>query len=236
MELLQLHNNTLKSAFLKAVIKRASHNFIVSEYTLQLLVKTGTLKEYSYAPPKIDLSQYKKSSVIHENHSLNVLSVGRFVRHKGHTILIDSVSTLPHSIDLNLTIAGDGPLYNSLLTHSADLIISNKVSIIRNPSREELIMLYHKADIFVFPSLNLPDAIEGFGIVLLEAMAFNIPIIASRAGGIPEVVTPECAILVPPGDVTALSDAIKELYYKPNYRKQLSEKAFERVKNHFSWE
>jgi glycosyltransferase involved in cell wall biosynthesis len=96
-------------------------------------------------------------------------------------------------------------------------------------------MLYHKADIFVFPSLNLPDAIEGFGIVLLEAMAFNIPIIASHAGGIPEVVTSECAILVPPGNVTALGDAIKELYYKPYYRKQLSEKAFERVRDHFSW-
>jgi phosphatidylinositol alpha-1,6-mannosyltransferase len=235
MELLQLQNNTIKSAFLKAVIKRASHHFIVSEFTLQLLTRTGTLKKYSYAPPKIDLTQYEKSSIIHDIQPLNILAVGRFVRHKGHAVLIDTVSTLPQSIDWKLTIAGDGPLYNSLLTHCIDLSISTKVSIKRNPSREELIMLYHKADIFVFPSLNLPDAIEGFGIVLLEAMAFNIPIIASHAGGIPEVVTSECAILVPPGNVTALGDAIKELYYKPYYRKQLSEKAFERVRDHFSW-
>jgi phosphatidylinositol alpha-1,6-mannosyltransferase len=234
-ELLQLQHHSLKSFVLKAIVRKASDRIVISQFTQSLLKKAGINGPYTLIPPKIMLPAFARKQQPPNKDHFNILSVGRFVKHKGHSVLLDAASRLTHSLPWKLTIAGDGPLYQTLFQTSTQDQFSNRVKIVKNPPRAEVIKLYLDADLFIFPSLELSDSVEGFGIVLLEAMAYGIPIIASQTGGIIDVVNDDCAILVPPGDSTALKKAIISLYEQPQLRCQLSQKAFERVKTNFSW-
>jgi glycosyltransferase involved in cell wall biosynthesis len=90
--------------------------------------------------------------------------------------------------------------------------------------------LYRRADVFVMPSLY-----ETFCISCLEAMAFGLPVVATRAGGLPEVVEDGVTgMLVPPGDPRALADAIESLWRNPDLRRKMGEAGRERVLAHFT--
>jgi glycosyltransferase involved in cell wall biosynthesis len=69
---------------------------------------------------------------------------------------------------------------------------------------------YRKADAFVLPSFH-----EGYGMVFAEAMAYGLPLIATAAGAIPETVSLEAALLVPPGDSAALARALRRVIAEP---------------------
>ncbi|HOW28489.1 MAG TPA: glycosyltransferase family 4 protein [Elusimicrobiota bacterium] len=84
-------------------------------------------------------------------------------------------------------------------------------------------------DIFVLPSLW-----EGFGISLLEAMSSSLPVVATRVGGIPEVVADgETGLLVPPGNVQALGEAVSSLLSDPVRAQDMGKKGLARVRGHF---
>ena len=92
-------------------------------------------------------------------------------------------------------------------------------------SPESLAALYQRATVFVMPSFY-----ETFGISCLEAMAFRIPVVATRAGALPEVVeNEEVGLIVAPGDRTALSQAILRLLKDPNTRRRMGANGRERV-------
>jgi glycosyltransferase involved in cell wall biosynthesis len=73
-------------------------------------------------------------------------------------------------------------------------------------------------DVFALPSLE-----EGLSTALLAAMASGLPVVASDTGGIPEAVSPECAILVPPGNAGSLAGAIERLLADPDLRRRMGE-------------
>jgi len=80
----------------------------------------------------------------------------------------------------------------------------------------ELALFYKHADVFILSSI-----FEGFGIVLLEAMSFGLPIVATKVGAIPELVQDGVqGVLVPPGDSVALARALKELISRPQLRER----------------
>jgi len=100
-------------------------------------------------------------------------------------------------------------------------------------SREELAQRYRQADLFVFPSLWN----ELFGIPTAEANASGVPVITSRIAGLPEVVEDEkTGLLVPPGDPTALADAIIRLLEDEELRRSMGQAGRERVLQHFTWD
>jgi phosphatidylinositol alpha-1,6-mannosyltransferase len=234
-ELLQLQHHSLKSFFLKSIIRKSSDRIVISQFTQSLLKKANINGPYTLQPPKIVLPESDRKQPHRDKDHFNILSIGRFVKHKGHSVLLEAASSLTHSIPWKLIIAGDGPLYQTLFETSAQDQFFNRVSIIKFPSRTEIIKLYQDADLFIFPSLELSDSVEGFGIVLLEAMAYGIPVIASETGGIIDVVNDECALLVSPGDPEALKKAIISLYEQPQLRCQFTQNAIKRVKTRFSW-
>jgi len=77
---------------------------------------------------------------------------------------------------------------------------------------------------------------EGYGMVYAEAMAHGLPIIATTAGAIPDTVPKEAGLLVPPGDIPALTSALKALMQDPSYRATLSSGALKAAGHQPTWE
>ena len=99
--------------------------------------------------------------------------------------------------------------------------------------QQQLVNFYREADVFVFPSMwNEP-----FGMPIIEAMATGVPVVATRGGGIPElIIDGETGLLVERGDAKALADAIIRLLSDEELRKSMGKAARKRAIELFSWE
>lgn len=127
---------------------------------------------------------------------------------KGIDILLTAFSELNrnHKIDAELIIVGDGPLKNRLQRQCHELGIDGRVTFTGYVQKKDLLPYFHQADAFVLPSL-----FESFGIVLLEAMACGLPIVATKSGGPEEIIGSHCGLLTEPGNTEALGVAMKKL-------------------------
>jgi glycosyltransferase involved in cell wall biosynthesis len=137
-----------------------------------------------------------------------VLSVGRLSREKAHIDLLEAFKRLSESnpeISSKLIIVGDGPERARLETAAKSLGCKERVIFAGHVS--DVRTFYVTADVFVLPSHS-----EGSPNVLLEAMAANLPIVATAVGGVPEMVeNNESALLVPPNDPPSIAGAIARL-------------------------
>jgi glycosyltransferase involved in cell wall biosynthesis len=162
---------------------------------------------------------------------LIVLSAGRLSPEKGHDYLIDAVSTIVSTspqLKIKVLIAGSGPSEKKLKKQVSDKGLNQRVKLIGHCS--DLDGLFSIADLFVLPSLS-----EGSPNVLLESMAARVPIVATKVGGVPELVKDgESAILVPPADSESLKNAIIELLMNRSRAIQLAMVAFEKARLVFS--
>jgi glycosyltransferase involved in cell wall biosynthesis len=165
-----------------------------------------------------------------------ILCVGRLVCHKGHDVLLEAVSQLPRDRQWYLVIAGNGPLLSSLTRKCIDLGIADRVTFKTGLLDKELEQEYQRASIFVLPTVPV-NGTEGFGIVLLEAMAHRLPIIASNIGGVAEVLDKgSCGVLVEPGDAKRLCDAIRRVADDASLREALTSSALERLRKNYVWQ
>ena len=159
-----------------------------------------------------------------------VLSAGRLAPVKGHADLIRALAPLLNrDSDMELHIAGEGPERSSLEALAVRLGCSQRVRFLGQ--REDLPDLLAKADAFVLPSLS-----EGFGLAVVEAMAMGVPVIATKVGGVPEVV-PSWAHewLVPPGDDTPIRETVQRLRsLAPENRDDLGVRLSEHATQQFS--
>lgn len=184
-------------------------------------------------PLAVDPSQYSSTSERDSSKLIRILFVGPHEPRKGLANLIEAMARLRRA-DANaaLTTVGRGPMMKELKELAVRLGISDSVDFMGyvHPDSGQLPLIYREADIFAFPS-----SLEGFGLVLLEAMASGLPIVASDASAIPEVVG-DSGILVPPGDVDALANALESLISNPSLRKELGERGRRRVESRYSWQ
>jgi glycosyltransferase involved in cell wall biosynthesis len=143
-----------------------------------------------------------------------VLYAGRLSAEKGVLELLDAAA------GLNMVVAGDGPL-------------RERIPFARGfVPHDELQQLYARAAVVACPSRR-----EGFGVACLEAMAHGRPVVATRVGGLLDlVVDGETGIVVPPRDPAALRSALKRLLADPDLRRKLGSAGRERARTHFSWE
>jgi colanic acid/amylovoran biosynthesis glycosyltransferase len=147
-----------------------------------------------------------------------LLFVGRLDRIKGLGPLLEAVADL-HRQDrpLTLMLVGDGPDRQWAEQRAADLGIGTAVEFLGYRSPGEIADLLAAADIFVLPSFA-----EGVPVVLMEAMAAHLPVVTTSVGGITELVEHgRSGLVVPPGDVDRLVDAIAELADDPARRVEL---------------
>lgn len=137
-------------------------------------------------------------------------TVGRLERPKGHVYLIRAFERIVKTNErARLVLVGDGSLAKPLQEEAARLGLAERV--VFAGSRRDVPYLLRALDVFVFPSLW-----EGQGLALVEAMASGLPVVASRVGGVSEVVSDgSSGQLVPPGSPEALAEAMLAVMANP---------------------
>jgi colanic acid/amylovoran biosynthesis glycosyltransferase len=139
---------------------------------------------------------------------LRILTVGRAEPVKGHAVLLDAVALLAErGIDARVSVVGDGSLLPGLRRRAAELGIDGRVQFPGSVGQDRIRDHYAGADVFCLPSFA-----EGVPVVLMEAMAMELPVVASRVMGIPELVEHGVSgLLVPPARPDLLADALERL-------------------------
>jgi glycosyltransferase involved in cell wall biosynthesis len=196
-------------------VHRAARVLVTSRYSGEKACEFYGLSKFpEIVPELIDLPEWRRLLELHPSTSsgFTVFFAGRFYRRKRVDVLLRAAAVLRGRIPrLSVQIAGDGPCAPMLHELSRDLKLDGTVEWLGDVSRSQLLAAYNRSDIFCLPSVQ-----EGFGIVLLEAMAAGKPVVAARAGAIPEV-APH-GTLVEPDSPEALAAGIEALYRSPQSR------------------
>lgn len=172
------------------------------------------------AAPGVDLSRFLESP---PPASHLVLSVGRLVWEKGHQDLLRALAWLRRDGgDVRALIVGAGPEEDRLHAHAHDLGLDDAVEWRSAVPYDEMPAVFAQASCFVLASLPSRFWEEQFGMVLAEAAAAGLPIVAAASGAIPEVLR-GAGTLFPPGDWQALAQALHELTSVPPRRERPAE-------------
>lgn len=154
----------------------------------------------------------------------SLLSVGHLIERKGHHLVIEAIASLPE--DIELRIAGDGPMEAHLRQMAIDLGVADRVSFLGRLDRPALIEAYNAADI-----LMLASSREGMANVLLESMSCGTPVVATDVWGAPEVVNEKSGELVATRDPEVLASGAIRLLQRNVSREEVRLHA-----ENFSWE
>ncbi len=150
---------------------------------------------------------------------VRLLAVGRLVPVKGTRYAIEMLALLKNRHPgLRLCVVGDGPLRRELEDLALNLGVQDRIEFCGALLADEVRKKYTEAHIFVMPGIVAADGTrEGQGVVIAEAQACGLPVVASRVGGIPYAVDEgRSAILVPPGNAEALASAVESLLADPD--------------------
>ncbi|HRH60423.1 MAG TPA: glycosyltransferase family 4 protein, partial [Chitinophagaceae bacterium] len=183
--------------------------------------------------PAVNLHFFKRNQPYEESNKIQILSVGRLVFQKGFNIGVQAVSLLQQRFQkFNWVIAGDGPDEEELLYYVHSLGLQKYISLAGKKTVNEIIEMYHQSDIVFVPSVS-----EGIPNVLLEAMAMELPIVASNCGGIEEAVTNGVDGLIADNyDYKGLATKMYELCISFEKRKELGRQARKKIEAAFSTE
>jgi glycosyltransferase involved in cell wall biosynthesis len=202
--------------------------FITPSLTLlKLMEKAGLPREklaHIHNPINPAFCDHPPASQVDDGY---FIYVGRLSREKGLHYLLQAME---RSTDISLKIAGDGPQEDELKTLVAQLHLKN-VDFLGFLPTEKIVPLVQKARATVLPC----HWFETFGLSLVEGLMLGRTAIASNIGAIPEVLDHgNCGILVPPGDIPALTAALEDLHARPEKAWELGEKGRLRVQQLYS--
>lgn len=173
-----------------------------------------------------------RRSFVADNEKM-VFFVGRLVQEKGVSILMDAIPKILHYYnDVKFVIGGKGPQLDYLKGKAEYMGISNKVYFTGYVSDENLLKLYKCADISVFPSTYEP-----FGIVALEGMIAEAPVVVSDVGGMGEIINHgHDGMKAYVGNANSLADSILALLYDKNLADKCVKNAIQKVKTTYTWD
>lgn len=164
---------------------------------------------------------------------VKLLCVGSVIQRKGHVHLIEALAVL-RDLDWHLDCVGkidfEPDLFNKLNCRVSDYGLSGKVQFHGSVHQEELEKFYSTSHFFVLPSLY-----EGYGMVYAEAISRGLPVIGTTAGAIPDTVPDGCGILVEPGNVDDLTDALRTMISEPHLRATYRQSAITAAENYPTW-
>ena len=161
-----------------------------------------------------------------------LLSVGRLEENKGFHVMLEALATLGDGRpSWRWVLVGDGPWRQELARTAAGSGVGSRIMMRGREDEPTLHAWYEAAQAFVHPTLY-----EGSSLVTLEAMTHGLPVVASRAGGLPDKVRPgENGWLVRPGDALELAQALRELFAAGDRLPSLGARSRQIVTTEFGW-
>jgi glycosyltransferase involved in cell wall biosynthesis len=223
------------SPSLKKTIKNANHIWCMNTSVPSVLKLNS--EAFSVFPSIASEDFYTPKTDVNKN--FNVISVGRFVPLKGFDLTLYSFIDFINSLSISerklckLTLVGSGPekeLYKKIIS---DGKVEAYVEIIEWIDRVELMKLYGKSSVFLFPSH------EGAGMVVAEALSFGLPVICLENEGPGQYITSECGFAVSQLEysktISALKESLQQLHSNKVLTHQMGVKAREKYLERFTW-
>ena len=206
-----------------------------SNQMLGKLREYGTKTEARVIPTGLKLNQYKMKgeSSFRQNHGISkddqvLLYVGRVAHEKNIPFLMDVfVEVFEQNNNAKLVIAGEGPAQKALKNRAKVLDMDENIIFVGYLDREtELIDCYHSADVFVFSSET-----ETQGLVLLEAMACNLPVVSVASMGSKDVLIDKQGCLIANLEINEFSEKVIKLLTEPEYASRIAKAGIAYVGN-----
>ncbi len=202
----------------------------------------GQLLQANVNPQKITLKYFGVPEIkIERNYlkeSLTVLFLGRLVEYKGPDLVIEAFfKACDKGFKGKLLIAGEGPMKPFCELMVSRSVYKSQVEFLGKVSREEAASLFMEADIYTMHNCKgaLTNEVEAFGVSIIEAMSYQLPVITGATGGVCEIITNgEDGILVTSGDTGSHADSFMKLYHNRDFAKLLGQNAAKTIANKFS--
>ncbi len=232
---------------LNIIMKKSKGNFALTNGLRNIARGYGFSQKIKTMPLGVDMSVFhptitgskKIKKKLCPNGELLILSVGRLVEKKGHRYLLDAYARTLHSFTKSrLVIVGGGPLLEDLKKQAISLQITDRVVFAEEIDHSQLPAYYDAADLFVLPSIiDSSGDRETQGVVFVEAMASKTPVIGTRSGGIPDVISsPQVGLLSREKDAKGLAEHMLALLTDRKKRENLARNAYAHAKKHFVWD
>ena len=170
---------------------------------------------------------------------LRVLLGARFDEQKGHCYALEAVARLKAAgVDVSLDCAGHGPLEATIKKYAGALDVLDRVRFSGWLDHQELLTQLgdRRWDVALLPSIEICEDREGIPVFLIEAMAAGVPVVATKTGGIPELLESGAGMLIPQRDASAIAEALAKLAADNDLRRQLADAGFRRVRDQFTIE
>jgi len=194
--------------------------------------------EIRVIPSGVDINRFEQSRVIHEKNKKEkiLLWTGRIEEKKGIDYLLKAMKYVvekhPSAV---LKIVGDGTKKEDFINLAAGLGLKGNVIFTGSLPSSMMPSCYGEALVFVAPCIDLKDDVEGLPNVIVEAIAAKVPVITTDAGGITDIIEDNVTgILVPQKSIKELADKIIELIERPELRKFLVHRAFNKLNDGFT--
>ena len=212
----QMWKVAVKRLMERAVYKRASEVVVLSSAFKRVLVERYAVLPWRVhvLPPGIDLHRFRPDGRAEARTRLGLdedawvaLAVRRLVPRMGIDVLLEAWARLARpGENVVLVVAGEGPARGRLTADADRLGIADSIRFLGRVSEDELVSCYRAADVCIVPSV----ALEGFGLVVLEALASGTPVVVSEVGGLPEAVASlDRRLVVPARDADALAERLR---------------------------
>jgi glycosyltransferase involved in cell wall biosynthesis len=206
-------------------------NAVSTSYSKHLRIHSIPTVENIIPVNSISSITSKDERMLDEERNFKIIMAGRLVHEKGYKYMIKAVEALnKDNIPFHLSIFGDGPLKKDILSEISLKQLSDKISIIPTVSHKDLFQAIKLSDVFVMSSIS-----EGFPMAPAEAMVLGVPVVATRVGGIPELIEDGVSgLLVPPRDSKILAKTIKNVLQDNHLKEMLASNGKKRIVEKFS--
>lgn len=248
--ILMMHHTHSGNSLFRYILKNTDLLLANSSYVLKVTNDIYNVTPSKVVPIGLDIDEFSSNNLGRINRDepgkgedgISILSVGRFINLKGFEILIEALDLLINRWEMShsfyLQIIGKGPnrkFYERLIE---DFNLGKWVRLVGYVPNNVIHHYFEQADICVVPSIiDENGETEGFGVVAIEANAYGVPVIASKVGGLIDVIDDGYnGILVNQKDAVALAKKIIELADNINLRKKFGLNGKKKVAEKYNWD
>lgn len=224
------------STTLKLLLNKADKIIITQDDYINSPHLQNYKEKVTTIPNGVDTNIFKPIDSPRKNNQIFFLSVlDKFHKYKGLDYLLESLVEVKKIIpDVKLVVGGKGELLNFYKSKTEELGLKDNVEFKGFLTDEEVIKCYQESELFVLPSISSLQ--EGFGIVVLEALACETPVISTTIVGVSDdVIDTESGIIIDPKNVEMLEKAIIKILSDKELIKNMGKKGRELVKEKYEW-